>query len=224
MEFIPFSIRKKEEEQLLTHEGIPILSLKMTYPEFFKKDSRAARRLNRFYQKITQEYIKTAKKHFMPIGICKYDECLENSREFIPFALSISYTVTENSPCCLSLYREITEKCGKGRPEVFRFGDVWDIRTGWPLSLRDFCGGKKYSRRQKELLAGILCTAEEQMKKSERQYYENYKKRIKKYFNPENFYRKDGQCILFYQENTIAPAFEGTIEFAFENCLQKIEE
>lgn len=223
MEFTPFSIVEKEDDRILTHEGIPIISLKIKYPEFSKNDSRAIKRLNRFYERIHHEYIKTVQKNVMPIGIGKYFESLENSREFIPFELSLSYAVTENSEFCLSLYREITEKCKKGRAEVFRFGDTWDTRTGWPILLCNFDRENKSRRFKKRLIAAAIAEAEKQTEKQEVQYYEDYKKRIKKYFDKENFYIKDEKLILFYPENTIAPAFEGIIEFAYDNCLQNTE-
>lgn len=133
------------------------------------------------------------------------------------------HTVTENSEFCLSLYRELSEKCKKGRAEVFRFGDIWDVRTGWPILPDDFYSRDRGRKGKKKLIAHVISIAERQMESSAVQYYTDYKKRIKKYFNKENFYMRDGELILFYPENTIAPAFEGIIEFTLDNCLQNSE-
>ncbi len=221
MEFTPFTIISNSIDRTLEHEGIAIIEIKINYPEIVGNTSRAAKRINRFYKGSTEAYLKSIKTHLFPVGIATYNECLAASREFKPFEIKLSYKVTENSPLCLSICRTLKEKTGTLPPYPVLFGDTWNVKKGWPLDLHDFRSGEKRRCFKKKIIENCTETASEQAKKHALEYKSTYPKLIKRHFNCENFFIKDGKITVFYPTDTIAEKHEGIIEFAFDNCLQK---
>ena len=187
---------------------IPVLQAVISIPQCTsKKPTSIEKRLNRYYQQCSRSFLSYCERYLYPKAAAEFKNCVSSG---IPFALpEAAYTsnisCTENQ--ILSAYTDCTERFSAAQELIVRYSDTWDLRAGRPISakecfphstkLKKLCTESALKHCQTQISAG-LCV-----------YLDHLPMRLKRYFNPRNFYLSDTGFHFFYQPYSIAPASEG---------------
>ena len=106
-----------------------------------------------------------------------------------------------------SLYTQSSEPTESGRRLLRRWGDTWELRSGYPAALRQFFPPRSPWR----LL--LLDTAAQEICRQEAagcaRYAEGWRRRLRRSLSPLNFYLTEEGLAFFYPMYAIAPAVEG---------------
>lgn len=200
----------KKLEKRFEKDGIPVLLVSVSYPEFKLGQKSAERRINRYYARIAFSYFRFASRDLLKAANTEYAYCTESGHSFMAFEAEMSYRVTEDSDEILSLYIDLQEKAFSSHPLHLRFGDTWEKASGFQLELGNFCG---FTRLKKRVLSQVSEKARRQDASGQSIYYDSYLKLIARYFSKRNFYIENGRTAVFFQPLTIAPRAEGVPVF-----------
>ncbi len=157
------------------------------------------RRFNRHAQKMAKE----AEKWFL--------EAQKENFPFHPYESLLTYTVTFNQDCYLSLYYNWYDFTGGAHGNTVREADTWDLTTGKLCRLADFFPKKKSP--EKLILPVVYAQALARQESGEDFYFDDLRKNLKKYFDPEQFYLTPEGLAVFYQQITISPYSSGFATF-----------
>ena len=205
MELQPFTAERE-----WTVDGIPVLSAAVSVPQPVPSAGKTARRLHRYYQLQCRSYLRYCETHLLPQAEQEYRAALANSSPLPLFRAELSYQITYHDSHFLSLYTQSTET-GPHQTLRLRRGDTWDLAGGYPVPLSDFFPSRSPWKRQ------LLELAAEEIQKQERtsiaRYHENWKKALRRSFNPQNYYLTYDGLAFFFPMYAIAPAAEGIPTF-----------
>ena len=94
-----------------------------------------------------------------------------------------------------------------GRTLLRRWGDTWDLRRGYPVSLPSFFPHRRGWKRR------LLTLAAQEIQRQETagyaRYLDGWRRRLRQQFNPMRFYLTPEGLAFFYPMYAIAPAAEG---------------
>lgn len=212
------SISEGRLAEELTYEGITMVSADFRYPIASGGDVKADKRINNYYRHIAKTLMRKAHNELLPAAVEEWRYAVENGFPFREFESVMKYTVTYNVSDVLSLYYDIYDYTGGAHGITKRFGDTWRASTGWFLELADFfTRGTNYKRL---LIDNAIATAAKQMAEGTHQYFDNYRKLIRKYFSATKFYILTAGIASFYDQYSIAPGYEGTPVFEYAADIQ----
>lgn len=174
-------------------------------------DSRAARRINRYYRHMQKSFLHYCEHHLFPLAAEEYRSALANSFPFRKFEAVFTYTETYNQNCTLSLYTDCYEFTGGAHGNTVRYADVWNLNTGEPRPLSSFFPPSTPLRRTLTAFAAEQAGA--QIAAGEAMFFDDYRKLMSRNFNPQNFYLTEEGLAFYYQLYTIAPYVEGIVAF-----------
>lgn len=197
----------------LTYEGFTMVTADFRYPIVSSGCEKADRRINNYYKHIAKTLMKKARNVLLPEAVDEWRYSVENGYPFRPFESVMKYTVTYNTSDILSLFYDVYDYTGGAHGITKRFGDTWRSSTGWFLELADFFPrGTNY---KKQVLENSIRIATQQIAEGTHQYFDNYRKLMKKYFSPTKFYVLPDGIASFYDQYAIAPGYEGTPVFVY---------
>lgn len=205
-EIIQHDVNKK-----FTYEKTPVLAFNMSFPEVRLKDRAAQNRINMYYVHVANRFYNQAATELYNAAVEDYLYRMKNSFPFIPHEADLTYTVTLNEDCVLSLYFDRYTFTGGAHGSTLRTSDTWDLDTGERISLPDlFLGEEKCCR---VVTKQILLQADENMKKDPGIYFENYRSLIVQNFDADSFYLTPQTAAVYFQQYEIAPYASGIIVF-----------
>lgn len=194
-----------------TVEGIPVLTAELSLPRPADEKERTDRRLTRYYQLYARAYLRYCERWLFPQSAEACRLAMENSAPIPQDSARLTYHITCNGGGVLSLYTESVERCG-GRIERRRHGDTWDLLTGAPIPL-SACFPKKHPWRKT-----LLREAETEMEQRERagaaRYREEWRRLLRRSFNPDHFYLSETELFWFWQTLAMAPSGESVSVFS----------
>lgn len=209
-------------EREWTVEGVPVLWAAAQVPEPLGAD-RTARRIKRFYRLQCRSFLRYCEKCLLPQAAAEYRAALEASRPLPAFRAELGYRVTYNQGGLWSLYTEVRETLGPGPALATRRGDTWDLAAGYPVPLKDFFpAGAAW---KKKLLAHAAAEAERRERAGACRWKEDWRRELRRRFNPQNFYLTEEGLACFWPMYAVAPAAEGVTVFVFpygEDCTRPV--
>lgn len=131
-------------------------------------------------------------------GECR--SALASSAPFTPMEAELTYQVTYNEGGLWSLYTQSREA---GAPAVRR-GDTWDLATGYPVALSAFFPAKTPWKRH--LLALAASELERRETAGVIRLREDWRRQLRRKFNPNHFYLTAEGIVLFYPVYTLSPS------------------
>lgn len=201
-----FDIQPLTAQREWAVEGIPVLSATVELPVPKSADRRHWPRLRQYYQLQSRAYLRYCAHWLLPQAEAEYRLALANSTPLPHFRAELTYQVTYRDGHLWSLYTQSREQTLPGQLLLTRRADTWDLSTGYPVPLRDFFSRRAPWRRQ------LLAFAAEEIRRQERsgtaQYREDWRKRLRRSFNPENYYLTPEGLVFFFPMYAIAPAIE----------------
>ena len=192
-------------------EGIPVLSASVSLPQPVPAADRVSRRIRRYYQGQCRAFLRYCEKTLLPQAAAEYRAALASSAPLPHFRAELSFRVTYNDGGLWSLYTQAREVTLPGRTLLSRWGDTWDLAAGYPVPLTAFFPAGRGWKRQ------LLEAAEAEMGRQQRagvaRYHEDWRRALRRRFNPRNFYLTEEGLTFFYPMYAIAPAAEGIPAF-----------
>ena len=205
LETVPFAAEREWEV-----EGVPVLSASAQVPEPVDT-GRTARRIKRFYRLQCRSFLRYCEKCLLPQAAAEYRAALEASRPLPSFQAELTYQVTWNQGGLWSLYTQVREAPGPGPALLTRRGDTWDLAAGYPVPLKDFFpAGTAWKKR---LLAQAAAEAERRERAGAGRWREDWRRQLRRRFNPPSFYLTEEGLACFWPMYAIAPASEGVPVF-----------
>lgn len=119
-------------------EGIPVLTARIALPEPVGPETRLKRRIRRYYRTQCRAYLRYCGRQLFPMAAAAYHAALASSAPLPRFHAELTYHVTCHEEGFWSLYTQSQEPDDGGRTLLRRWGDTWDLRTGYPAALPSF--------------------------------------------------------------------------------------
>ncbi|MCX4370217.1 MAG: RsiV family protein [Dysosmobacter sp.] len=205
----PVSLRTEPfaAEREWTVEGVPVLSAAVRVPQPEPAADKISRRIKRFYQLQCRSFLHYCEQQLLPQAAAEYRAALAASSPLPAFRAELDYQITYNQDGFWSLYTQGRETIGTGRALLTRRGDTWDLAAGYPVPLKDFFpAGMGWKKR-------LITHAEKEILRRERagvtRWKENWRRELRRCFNPQNFYLTAEGLAWFYPMYAIAPGQEG---------------
>ena len=197
---------EKEWEQ----DGVTVLRASLTLPQC-EGNSRRARRFNRCYRQFCRAYLHYCEQMLLPHAKAALQSALERSQPWEASRAAVRYTVTLETPALLSLYLDADER-GFAPALTLRRSDTWSRSEGLPLPLSDFFPPRCKLRRR--LLPAACASVEAQLRQGTALYREDWRRALRRSFNPRNFYLTPEGLVWYYPMYAVAPAAEGIVCFS----------
>lgn len=193
-----------------TVDGVPVLECRISLPQPVHKHG-CAPRIRRYYRLQSRAFLRYCEHQLFPAAQAEYHAARAISAPLPCFSAELTYNITFQRGGLWSLYTQSKESTLPGQTLYTRRGDTWDLRSGFPLSLPELFLPKVPWKRQ------LLSLIAEEIRRQEQagisQYYEERKRKLRGYFNPQNFYLTDEALAVFFPMYSIAPAIERTPVF-----------
>lgn len=201
-------------ERTWTVDEIPVLTATLSLPAPAEgAGGGAARRIRRYYQLQSRAFLRYCERWLLPAAEAEYRAALAASAPLPSVRAELSYQVTYNEGGLWSLYTQSRERGSDGRPLLTRRGDTWDLATGYPVPLAAFF--PKRGGWRKKLLTGAEAEVCRREAAGAACWNENWRRALRRRFNPENFYLTGDGLALFYPMYALAPASAGIPVFLF---------
>ena len=198
-------------EREWTADGVPALSASVTVPEPVPAADPIARRIRRYYRLQSRAFLRYCEKVLLPQAASEVRAALAASRPLPVFRAELAYQVTYNEGGLWSLYTQSRE-IGPGWGTVLlRRGDTWDLSDGYPVPLSAFFPRRSGWRRRLPEAAEAQARSREAAGAA--RYHEGVRRKLRRRFNPQNFYLTEEGLVFFYPMYAIAPASEGIPTF-----------
>lgn len=194
-------------ERTWTVEEIPVLTASVSLPSPGEGAGGAARRIRRYYQLQSRSFLRYCERWLLPAAEAEFRSALAFSAPLPHFRAELEYRVTYNEGGLWSLYTQSREQGGDGRTLLTRRGDTWDLSSGYPVPLTAFFPRRSGWRKK------LLAQAEAEILRREAagaaRWNDNWRRSLRRQFNPENFYLTNDGLSFFYPMYALAPASAG---------------
>ena len=198
-------------EREWTVEGLPVLTAQVSLPEPVGSENRTTRRIRRYYRAQCRAFLRYCDRWLFPMAARACREALADSRPLPQLQAELSFRVTYNEGGFWSLYTQSREPGPDGRTLLRRWGDTWDLRTGYPAALPSFF--PPHSGWKKQLLHLAAGEIRQQEAAGHARYLPGWQRKLRRNFNARNFYLTPEGLVFFYPMYAIAPAMEGIPAF-----------
>ena len=173
-------------EREWTVEGLPVLTAQVSLPEPAGSENRTTRRIRRYYRAQCRAFLRYCDRWLFPMAAQACREAQAASRPLLQLQAELSYRVTYNEGGFWSLYTQIREPAADGHILLRRWGDTWDLRRGYPVSLPSFFPHRRGWKRR------LLTLAAQEIQRQETagyaRYLDGWRRRLRQQFNPLRFY------------------------------------
>ena len=213
MEHIPMmnckvSVNKVVIESELSYKSQPVLHYKIEYPQFTGTFfQRMLSEMNIFYKAKALSYQQCCIQQLYYEAIKQFDEAQANGFPTIMHEAFVTYEVTYNDDCVISLYFDQYEFRGGAHGNTKRYSDTWNIQKCCCMLLMDFFAASVNYRAF--IIQVIKNQIAEQINNGNNIYFEDYEKLVVQYFHERNFYVTMDGVVIYYQQYEIAPYASG---------------
>lgn len=206
----PLPWEEQRWKRVLKLEGEPVLTLSLCRPAFPEEGKSA--RLERCLAKLVQVLEARWENELYPRACAALAAAREQSRPFDPWSAELNYKITLWRPPLLSLRLDVAERTGAGRPVLVRWGETWNLETGWPCPLHGFFPEKR--RWKTQLIHRLQAEAGARLASGESLLDPDCGPVIARAFDPERFYLTEEGITVFYPLDLLGPYAEGIPAFS----------
>ena len=207
-----------ETEKEWDFEGLPVLKARIKL--YLPPNEKPWRRIRSYYALQKRYFLKYCEAELLPWARSETRVALENSAPTPYFQAELYAHETERSGKIWSLYIEERETGTPDGEFVRRWGDTWDMTTGFAVPLSSLFPARSHWK------ACMIDAARNEIARQERRgeakYHPGYEKLLKKYWNPRNFYIMPEHIAYFFPMYAIAPAVEKTPVFYLPRDLSNL--
>lgn len=200
------------------HKDALILTYKIQYPQFASDCEQAhVCPINQHYAAKAQKYVRLVRSSLYTLALRQYEYDAANGYPVRTYDAAEIFRVTLNQDCTLSLYIDHYEYTGGAHGNTVRTSDTWNVQTGCRDGLNVFV---PYGP---ECRVVILEEIIRQIETDSSNYFTGYKKNVRRYFDPHNFYLTPQGIVFYYQQYEIAPYASGipTFTIPYSDCVNR---
>ncbi len=203
-----FYIETKILQKKMTYNGVAILKYKIEFPQIRGYDKFNLLNYTRaleLQKKCESELFEESKK--------LYNYNIKNNYPIMVYEIISNYLVTYNYEKIISLYTDNYIYTGGAHGNTTRTSQTWNIERQHIIELKEIF--PKNPNYVSEILTKINNQIEENIKKGNNYYFDNYCPLVVNNFKVENFYLTNGTtaAVIFYQQYDIAPYSSGILNF-----------
>lgn len=189
-----------------TVEDIPVLEATVTLPEPQHTNDACTRRIRRYYRLQSRAFLRYCEVQLYPAAAAAHRAALSVSAPLTLFHAEMDYHITRNSGGLWSLYTQLRQSTPTERLHLRRWGDTWDLHSGYLLPLAAFFPPRSGWKGQLlQLAEDVIC---QQEAAGIACYHPHYRRALRRHFDPKNYYLTDDGPVFFYPMYAIAPAEE----------------
>jgi len=216
-EFHESAITPEYIKKTLQFKDSDVLHINITYPAFsVKSNKKTEKKINGFYNSIIRSFTNFCEKDLYKSAVrefllSQHSQNNQDYREFKPFGAVIHFEIVYNRQGFVYVYLDINIYGGKGRGNVTRKTQIWDLATGElypPKRIINFTPAVK-----KRICEHICRTMERQTERGEERYINTDMKSVYKYLNIDNLYLTEHGYAFFFPQGTLAPGNSGIVSF-----------
>ncbi len=206
------TVQEKVIAQDVYYKKHLILRYTIKYPQFIsRKFHTMAHKLNNLYRTKAVMYEKSNVRKLYQMAMADYEYSVANNYPIHQFEAFVTFTVTYNQNCTLSLYFDQYEFTGGAHGLTVRTSDTWDLQKSRRMELPDFF--PDYSNLKEYLVQSINRQIDEQMKEGDAMFFDNYTELTESTFRMNHFYLTKEGVVIYYQQYDIAPYAAGILTF-----------
>lgn len=205
-----FAVKPMEAEKAWDADGVPILRARAALPQPADA-SRQWRRIRSFYRLQSRAFFRYCQGELRPWAEREFKAARENGAPLPCFQAELSFQETYRAGRFWSLYTELREDAAPGSSALRRWGDTWDLETGYPAPLPRFFPPRSHWKR--ELLAIAAAEIERREKRGLSCYHPDWRRRLRRCFNPRDYCLTPDGVAFFYPMYALAPPMEGVPAF-----------
>ena len=204
-------VKTERIRDTIRYEDTPILQYQLEYPVISSPQNlKTAEKINEFYRRKVKKLMEMIEKTLQKEAIRDYQTSIKNKLPIHRYEVNLSYTITYNRSCTLSLYMQEYCYSGGAHGATQQSSQTWSIDTGRQLAIRELLanGRGDIAKLLEEVTRQITQDEDRQTK-----YFADNEKQVRKQFEPKQFYiTKDG-IVIYYQQYDIAPYATGIPTF-----------
>lgn len=199
-------------KQVMKYEGEPVLTISLRRPDPSSGD-RTQARIGQYYKRLCEAWQTRWNTVLYPAACAALAAARAESRPFQPWSAALDFTVPLETETRWSVVLDAVERGGEARAFTVRSADVWDAKTGTPLSLGD-CLPPKVRRRA--LTQALQRQTGARIAGGESLFYADAVLRAKTAFSPWRFFLDPDGPKIFYPMLALGPAAEGIPVFSLD--------
>lgn len=190
-----------------------VLKYTIKYPQFSTDEffQPFIIRLNYLYSTKVSLYQMTEINKLYQLAVQDFENSQANNYPFQPYELYITYEITLNANCTLSLYFDNYQYTGGAHGITTRKSYNWDLVRGKSIELYELISHTIMFRNY--IITSINNQIKADIESGNNIYFENYEELVRQYFNPSNFYLTEEGVVIYYQLYEIAPYVSGIRTF-----------
>ncbi|WP_051280505.1 DUF3298 and DUF4163 domain-containing protein [Anaerovorax odorimutans] len=193
-------------ENTMLYNDQVVLKYRIEYPQFTSISFQMALyMINKYYEKKALEYEEHCRMELFELVVKQYEYCIENNYPLPLYESIITYNITYNEACIISLYFDKYEFTGGAHGNTTRCSDTWNLQKYKRVKLNQLftLNYKLYIFRE----------IKNEIEQNPNIYFDDYSELILKNFNENNFYCTPEGVVIYYQQYDIAPYSSGIREF-----------
>jgi hypothetical protein len=196
---------QESDQEHWTDKDSGLLQAELHYLRFCDpEENNAVRRINAYYAHMNRQLIRYCKNRLLP-------DLRKKSAQTVRITAQAVLCYNENG--VLSLYTDVTERSHVGS-YVARFGDAWNLMTGYPLSLSSFFSNKTVCMKMvKAFMAG---EARAWLDRVPGYCFDPGRKLRFKLSSNENYYVTPEGLVLLYPLRSAASRVEAVLPFTMK--------
>ena len=197
----------KEEKKGLTLDGEAVLEYHLRWPQV-EGGGRGAKRLSRGYSEMAGRWRERWQREVYCQACLQLADCRAQARPFTPWQCVLEGEVTIGEENCLGLKLRAWEERGDGRKCQVCWGDVWKVKEGAPVLLREVLPRK---RGWKKALCRQLTQQGEQLQRAGGCFLDpDWPEKITGLLPTGDYCLYEDRVEFPFPQCTLAPAVEGT--------------
>lgn len=205
-------VREKMIQQEMYYKNHMIMKYTIKYPKFVSQTYHTlAHKLNTLYRTKAVMYEKSNVMNLYQMAMVEYEYSVANHFPIHQFEAYVTFTVTYNQNCALSLYFDQYEYTGGAHGLTVRTSDTWDLKKSRRMELSDFFPNRVNAK--KYVTETIISQIDEQMAEGNAMFFEKYNDLVENTLKVNNFYLTKEGLVIYFQQYDIAPYAAGILTF-----------
>ncbi len=205
-------VRENVLRQDMYYKNNKILEYTIKYPQFISDTYQTlADKLNSLYRTKAVMYERSNVNNLYQMAMVDYEYSIANNFPVHQYEAFVTYVVTYNQDCALSLYFDQYEYTGGAHGNTLRYSDNWNLQSSRRMELSDFFPDN--ANYKEFIIQNIIKQIENQNANGNGMYFDNYEKLVADNFKINNFYLTKEGVVIYYQQYDIAPYVSGLPSF-----------
>lgn len=205
-------VKKITINEEMSYGGENILTFRIDYPQFSsERFLRAVGRMNTLYKAEAMAFKRYCRNTLYKLSVQDFNYAIKNDFPVRPYDAVLTYQITYNDNCTVSLYFDRYEFTGGAHGNTKRYSDTWDLQKGRRITAYELFSPDVAAKEY--ILNTIYGIVSAQIKNGDDIYFDNFQENIEKSLNLNNFYLTENGIVLYFQQYEIGPYSSGIIEF-----------